>query len=366
MRTFAKDHYRVIQCATGNQGRFSLDMITGGHHPHLDLVGCWVHSQEKAGRDAGLVAGLEREVGVETSADLDVLLARGADCVIYSGFWSDVDLFCRVLEAGINVATQVGAVFMKPGRRRARIEEACVRGGSTFYAGGINTGFFSDRLAASLTTLNGEVEHVTVVEYSPGSLTGLSDYMIFEGMGFGWSKERLATEQPALFATLNDSAMFAGGDFIGAALGFTIDDQAAEHEFVMTDHDIEAYGRTLAAGTVGGVRTTYRMSSEGVERVCYQQAWTIDTGVHSGWEHEAHPNAFYQLRVVGKPSYNVYWEPDGDGMYDALYSTAASIVNAVPWVCDAPAGIHTQLDLPMISFSGDLTTPTVNGPADSV
>jgi hypothetical protein len=354
MRAFDKDRYRVIQWATGNQGRFALDMVAGGRYPHLDLVGCWVHSEAKVGVDAGELAGLG-PIGVRATDDVDELLALGADCVIYSGFWSDVDVFCRILESGTNVATQVGAVFMKPGRRQARIAEACAKGGSTFYAGGINTGFFSDRLAASLTTLNGEVEHITVVEYSPGSLTGLSEFMIFEGMGFGWSRERLDTEQPKLFATLNDSAMFAGGDFLGAALGFTIDGRHADHEFVMADRDVQAYGRTIEAGTVGGVRTTYTMSCAGVERVRYCQAWTIDPDLRTAWGYDEHPRAFYQLRVVGTPSYNVFWEPDGDGMADALYSTAASVVNAVPWVCDAPPGIHTQIDLPMISFSGELT-----------
>jgi len=355
VRVFGKDQYRVVQWATGNQGRFSLDIVTGGLRPHLLLVGCWVHSDAKVGLDAGEAAGLGRATGVLASNDVEELIALRPDAVIYSGFWSDADLFCRLLEAGINVVTQVGAVFMKPGgRRRARIEAACAQGGATFFVGGINTGFFSDRLAAELSTLNGEVSHVQVVEYSPGSLSGLSDYMIFDAMGFGWTQQRLDTEQPKLFSALNDSAMFAGGDFLGAALGFAIDAREATHEFILTDHDVQARGRTIEAGTVGGVQTTYTMSVDGTERVRYSQAWTIERSVKTNWPYEAHPNAFYQLRITGKPSYNVFWEPDGDGMYDALYSTAATVVNAVPFACDAPPGIHTQIDLPMISYSGQL------------
>jgi 4-hydroxy-tetrahydrodipicolinate reductase len=275
--------------------------------------------------------------------------------VLYSGFWSDADLFCRLLESGVNVATQVGAVFMRSSsRRRSRIEDACAAGGSTFFVGGINTGFFSDRLAAELTTLNGEVSHLQVVEYSPGSLTGLSEYMIFDAMGFGWTQERLDRERPALFGTLNDSAMFAGGDFLGAALGFTVDARDATHEFLMARRDIEAYGRIIRAGEVAAVQTTYSMSAAGVERVRYSQAWTIDKSVKTGWPYESHPKAFYQLRITGKPSYNMFWEPDGDGMHDALYSTAATVVNAIPFICDAAPGIQTQIDLPMISFSGEL------------
>ncbi|WAJ45336.1 hypothetical protein OK015_02055 [Mycobacterium sp. Aquia_216] len=353
MRSFAREKYRVVQWATGNQGRFSLDMLTNGSHPHLDLIGCWVHSASKVGLDAGEAAGLHRETGVLATHDTDALIALRPDAVIYSGFWSDADLFCRLLESGINVVTQVGPVYMRiGGRRRARIEKACAQGGSTFFAGGINTGFFSDRLAASLTSLNGEVSHIEVVEYSPGSLTGLSEYMIFDAMGFGWTRADLDREQPKLYSTLNDSAMFAGGDFLGAALGFEVDERHSAHEFIMADQDYSFAGRAIAEGTVAGVRTTYTMLTRGVERVRYSQAWTIDGRVKTEWPYAAHPNAFYQIRVTGTPSYNVFWEPDGDGMYDALYSTAATVVNAVPFACDASVGVHTQIDLPMLSFSG--------------
>jgi hypothetical protein len=41
-------------------------------------------------------------------------------------------------------------------------------------------------------------------------------------------------------------------------------------------------------------------------------------------------------------------------MADALYSAAAAIVNAIPFVCDAAPGIHTTMDLPMICVSGEL------------
>lgn len=356
MRAFEKDQYRVIQWATGNQGRFSLDIITGDAHPHLSLVGCWVHSDAKVGLDAGHAAGLDRTTGVLATNDVDELIALAPDCVVYCGFWTDVELFCRLLRAGVNVVTQVGPVYMKPnGRVRSRIEQACAEGGSTFFAGGINTGFFSDRLAAELTTLNGEVSHIEVVEYSPGSLTGLSEFMIFEAMGFGWTPERLQSEQPKLFGTLNDSAMFAAGEFLGAAMGFDIDERHSSHEFVFTDHAIEAYGRTIGAGTVAGMRTTYTMSVSGIERVRYIQAWTIDSSVTTDWPYRDHPESFYQVCVTGRPSYRVFWEPDGDGMYEALYATAATVVNAVPFVCDAPPGIKTQIDLPMISFSGTLT-----------
>ena len=43
--------YRVVQWATGMVGQESILGILA--HPELELVGCWVHSAEKAGKDVG-------------------------------------------------------------------------------------------------------------------------------------------------------------------------------------------------------------------------------------------------------------------------------------------------------------------------
>jgi len=42
---------RVVQWATGNIGTKSLREVI--EHPGLELVGLWVHSPDKVGRDAG-------------------------------------------------------------------------------------------------------------------------------------------------------------------------------------------------------------------------------------------------------------------------------------------------------------------------
>jgi 4-hydroxy-tetrahydrodipicolinate reductase len=147
--------------------------------------------------------------------------------------------------------------------------------------------------------------------------------------------------------------MFAAGDFVAAALGFDIDHRESDHRFVMGTRDVDLRDRVIAAGTVAAVSTSFRMYSQGTERLHFAHAWKIDPNLHTAWDYDAHPRAVYQLQVKGKPSYGLYWEPAGDGMSDALYSAAATIVNAIPFVCDAAPGIHTAMDLPMICFSGE-------------
>ena len=50
--------YRVIQWATGNVGRAAIEGVLA--HPDLELVGAFVYSDAKAGRDVGELCGIDR------------------------------------------------------------------------------------------------------------------------------------------------------------------------------------------------------------------------------------------------------------------------------------------------------------------
>jgi 4-hydroxy-tetrahydrodipicolinate reductase len=97
--------YRVIQWSTGHVGAWALHAII--EHPDLELVGLWVHSDAKAGSDAGELCGLP-PVGVVATNDAEALLALDADVVCYTATadlrpWEAVKDICRILESGKNV-----------------------------------------------------------------------------------------------------------------------------------------------------------------------------------------------------------------------------------------------------------------------
>ena len=47
---------RVVQWATGGVGVAAIKGVL--EHPELELVGCWVHSADKAGKDVGELIGI--------------------------------------------------------------------------------------------------------------------------------------------------------------------------------------------------------------------------------------------------------------------------------------------------------------------
>src|SRR5204862_2810991 len=97
--------YRVVQWATGLVGKESIKGVLA--HPELELVGCWVHSPDKSGRDVGDVVGVA-PIGVTATNDVDALLTLQADCVIYAPMLADHAVVEQILRSGKNVVTPLG------------------------------------------------------------------------------------------------------------------------------------------------------------------------------------------------------------------------------------------------------------------
>jgi 4-hydroxy-tetrahydrodipicolinate reductase len=120
--------HRVVQWATGNIGTRSLRSVI--EHPTLELAGVYVHSPDKAGRDAGDLCGLE-PTGVSATHDIEDVVALGADCVLYMPRGLDADEVCRLLASGANVVTTRGEFHHPPSMDaalRERVEAACAEG----------------------------------------------------------------------------------------------------------------------------------------------------------------------------------------------------------------------------------------------
>src|SRR4051812_44902832 len=77
----AGGQHRVVVWSTGGIGSIAIRAIH--QRPNLDLVGVWVHSEDKVGRDAGELANGE-PIGLAATNDADALIALKPDCVIYA------------------------------------------------------------------------------------------------------------------------------------------------------------------------------------------------------------------------------------------------------------------------------------------
>ena len=172
--------YRVIQWATGGVGRAAIEGVVS--HPDLELVGCWVHSEQKAGRDAGELAGISA-IGVAATHDAEALLAADADCVLYSPLLANPREVIRILESGKNVVTPLGWFYPFTNQRITEIEDACRRGGATLHGTGIHPGGITERFPLMISALSRAVTHVRAEEFSDirsyGAPEVVRDVMLF-------------------------------------------------------------------------------------------------------------------------------------------------------------------------------------------
>ena len=354
--------YRVGQWSTGSVGSLALGAIA--RRPDLDLVGVCVHTPDKAGRDAGPLAGLG-PLGIETTADVDVFLAGSPDCVCYTASGESrpteaVDDCCRLLEAGINVVTTSVPGLLYPAGYDAgevqRLQTACQRGGASLYASGIEPGFAGDHLVLVLATLARSIRSVRTQEifsYAEYPVT----FTMFDVFGFGKPPEhRCLMELPGV----QGSAWGPPVQLVADQLGVQLDEIRETYDKRVTDRPLDVAAGTIDAGTVGAVRFETIGVVDGRDAIVIEHINRMAPDLAPDWP-TADRDGTYRLAFDGDPSLTCELTLGGpdDFTHHGLIATAMRVVNAIPFVCDADPGILTAVDLPLTlpRHAFDASTP---------
>ena len=345
--TEGKDRvYRVVQWTTGKVARQAVKAVLDD--PKLELVGVYAHSESKAGVDVGDLIELGHTVGVAATNDIDALIALKPDCVLYMPLHPDVDHLVQILGAGINVLSTASFVTGRAygEAARQRLEEAAMAGGASLFGGGINPGY-ADYLAAVASGVSRNVQHVRVLEsFNIGLWAGDANQ---DELGWG---------RPAGDPGHADDIVKATAPFGDAVEGMAelfqvkLDDIRCEVEFAHTQSDVnDIPGRTIRAGTVGGIDARWIGRVGDVDVIEANVRWTIAADVTPAWEIAM----AYQIEVRGYPQVNIRAEvlpADMENMsLDDMMAigsviTAMPVVNAIPAVIAARPGIVTYVDLP--------------------
>lgn len=344
--------YRVIQWATGTVGIHAVPAIVA--HPELELAGLWVHSDSKAGHDAGELCG-GPPVGVAATQDAEALLASDADCICYTAN-SDLrpdgvlDDIVGMLAGGKNVVntSYVPLLFPKAAGDGVydRLQAACLEGGSSFYTSGIDPGFGNAGITIHALALCKEVRRVRmreIVNYA----TWDNPFTMFQIMGFG-------KQDPSQSLLLSPgSTALAWGPvlhLVASAIGLQLDDVQETHEIIHADEDITIASGTVEKGTISGMRFEIIGLVDGEERIVVEHVTRLRDGDAPDWPQ----GSGYRIDVEGEP--HVHLELGlssdiGDHNHAGCLATAMHVVNAIPHVVRAEPGVLTMLDLPVYSAS---------------
>ena len=344
---------RVVVWSTGGVGAVAIDAIS--RRPDLELVGVWVHSPEKVGKDAGELAGIE-PLGVAATDDADALIALAPDCVVYAASGPERDGaavpdYLRLLQAGINVVSTSSTSLVYPPSYfapdwREQLEVAAKSGGASFYASGIFPGFASDQLALLMTTQSKNIRCITASEIALNDHYPVADVMM-DGMGFGRPMDfEPMLSQPGFI----EMAWKAPIHLIASGLGVEVERVNGSLDRQLADRDIDVAFGTIKAGTCGAVRTRAAGVANGREAIVIEHVIRMARDVAPDWP-TSDCDATYRVDIDGDPDIHcvlTLGEAEGHGAgRAAMASTAMRVVNAIPYVVGARPGLLSSLDIPM-------------------
>jgi hypothetical protein len=338
--------YKIIQWATGPVGRSSLQHII--NNPDYELVGLYAHSPEKVGLDAGSLVGMP-DTGITATNDIDAIVAMDADVVVYTPMMpmtlDDIDpIVIPLLESGKSIVTPAG-YWWPPlhGQQYVdKLESACKKGNASIFGAGEDPGFFTSRLAPTVTAGCSEVHSIVVEEmidcrYHP------SPVMIFDTLCMGKTPEEAAQ---SLTPKMLDRCTTEDLSCMAHDLGLEIDSFEKKSSFGVLDYDIELPIGPIKAGTVVVQNHQWKAMKDGRPVLTFSPTWFVHTDV-PGWDLDNH----WVIKVEGRPCFTIdcrastsfdespadAYQDTNSGPMDTI--TAMTCVNAIPDVCSAKPGI---------------------------
>lgn len=354
---------RVVVWGTGNVGRPAIRAVLA--HRDLELVGVVVSNPAKAGRDAGELAGLP-PIGIPATQDWQSLLAKQIDAVVYAASADTrpeaafMDLL-SCLSAGVNVVSTAFYPLLFPSGQTALqeavapIQATCLQGNSSVFVSGIDPGWAMDILPILLSGVVSDIREIRMQEIFNYALYD-QPQVVRDVIGFGQPMSNLPRMLEESSLRLVWGPMV---EMVAHALDYPLDglETRVERRALEKDVDVPGMGR-FEAGTQGAFRFEVRGMHRGEARIVVEHITRIDEACAPDWPYPAEGQGCHQVIVSGNPTLTVSVHgkdavesgPAGGGN-----TTAANrIVNAIPAVCAAPAGILSALDLPCIHGGAQL------------
>lgn len=350
---------RVAHIGTGNVGRLALISLIG--NPQYELTAVGVSTPEKVGKDAGELAGLDAVTGITAVGDIDAVLATRPDCVVYCAMGDtrtpDAIKDCqKILEAGVDIVGSAPVILqypwhMLPDKYIDRVQTSAQHGDSSIFITGVDPGFANDLIPFALASTCTRIEQVRCME--------IADYATYDGaivmfdvMGFGKPLDEL----PILFQP--GILSFTWGTTIrqlAAGLGIEVDEITENFELEPAPEAFDVAVGRIEKGTVAAMRFEIHGKVNGHSAIVIEHVTRLRDDLRPDWARPAQEGGSYRVEIVGEPNYTVDICPtstQGDHNHAAIVAAAGRIVNAIPAVVDAPAGIRTTADLPLVTGRG--------------
>lgn len=368
-RTAPADPVPVAVWGAGNMGRAAIRGVLA--HPGLRLSAVLTHDPRKVGRDAGELAGLPI-CGVLARPLTDiraVLEALRGGAVAYTasgdlrGEAALADV-CGALAAGVDVVTpSLYDLYDPRGADPAIVgpaQEAALAGGASLLVSGIDPGWANDVLPLLASGLTGRIRQIRCQE-----IFDYSDYdaeqTVRALVGMGGPMDVV----PPMVAP-GVPTMVWGGQvrLLARAFGLELTGIRERVERCPLDADATTRLGFFARGTQGALRFEVQGIVAGRPVIVIEHITRIVPTCALSWPLPPDgADGAHRVILDGDPHLELTIEASAeDGRAAGGNATAAwRLLDAIPWLHEAPPGVYDALDVPLRPAIGrfDLSPTTV-------
>jgi 4-hydroxy-tetrahydrodipicolinate reductase len=306
--------------------------------PGLDLVGAVDIDPAKVGTDVGEVIGLERTLGCPVTGTL-AQIETGADVVAHatsSRFHTFREQIIEILEAGFDVvstAEELSFPWLAHPREAAEVDALARRAGRTVLGTGINPGFIMDYLPLCLTAICQRVDRIEVTRIVDASARrGPFQAKIGSGMTVEGFEARMAAGK------MGHVGLPESMDMVSDTLGRPLTHREYHVEPVVASRLIRTDHFEVEPGRVAGLRQVGRGYTDQGEFLTLTLLASLDLGDDDAG------GPWNTIRITGEPDLEVRLK----GVHGDM-ATVAIAVNAIRGVQEAPPGLVTMRDLPIVT-----------------
>lgn len=331
-----KKKIRVVQYGVGPIGASIARLMR--QKRALEIVGAIDKDPSKIGKDLGELAGAsDAPWGVVVSDDASAVLDGRVDVVVHSTssyLESVMDQLISCLDAGccvVSTCEELAYPFRKHPELAAKLDAAAKEEGVTLVGTGVNPGFVMDKLVLTLAAAAQRVDSAKATRIVDASHRRLP---LQKKIGAGMTPDEFRAQVAA--GVIKHHGLPESVAMVADGLGFAIDEISETIEPVIATERVRTEFLDVAAGQVAGVHQIARGTAAGKQRVF------MELKMYVGAKDPADT-----IELEGEPRLALVIP---GGTHGDL-ATAAVVVNTIPVILAAPAGLRSSRDLPLGFFA---------------
>jgi 2,4-diaminopentanoate dehydrogenase len=331
-----KKKIRVIQYGIGPIGASIAKLMR--EKQAIEIVGAIDTDPAKLGRDLGEVVGADDAPwGVKVSSNVQEVLEQSADIVIHSTSSSlskvmDQLLACLEAEACIvSTCEELSYPYRTHPDLAATLDAAAKDWGVALVGTGVNPGFVMDKLVVTLAAISQRIEHAKATRVVDAAKRR---FPLQKKIGVGMTVEEFRAQVAA--GVIKHVGLPESVAMVADSLNLPVDEITETIEPMVAKERVQTEFLTIEAGQAAGVHQIARGLAGGKELVYLELQMYVGAKESADTiELKGHPNI--SLVIPG-------------GSHGDI-ATASVVVNSIPVILDAPAGLRTARDLPIGFFS---------------